>query len=126
MMNEKELLEKAAHAAGIEGVFRRFHQAYGDDWVEGIDYGGRFFWNPLAGDGDALRLAVKLGLSITAPHPFSSLNDSEMIVTVSWYDEKEKWVSEIFESSDELEPMRRTRLAITRAAVQQGVLKLYE
>ena len=51
-MTDKELLELAAKAAGIES-----NGVYG--WrVEGSDV----VWNPLTDDGDALRLAVKLGI----------------------------------------------------------------
>jgi hypothetical protein len=66
-MTDKELLEKAAKAAGID--FRRGtlpHQAgmlfvscgNGDGLVTGRE------WNPLTDDGDALRLAVKLRFSV--------------------------------------------------------------
>lgn len=59
-MTDRELLELAAKAAGIE---LRWDSAYGEnplyqkwkyidnDWTE---------WNPLEDDGDALRLAVKI------------------------------------------------------------------
>lgn len=53
-MTDRELLELAAKAAGIEvtgcvadGIPHRF---------------GGGYWNPLTDDGDALRLAVKLNL----------------------------------------------------------------
>jgi len=53
-MNDKELLELAAKAAGIE-------------WPQKISdfsrqYDGVRSWNPLTDDGDALRLAVNLGI----------------------------------------------------------------
>lgn len=46
-MNDKELLELAAKAAGINS-----------------DYWEHCGWSSLSDDGDALRLAVKLGLGI--------------------------------------------------------------
>ena len=49
----KELLELAAKAAGIECEFMA-----GKFWSQLKE------WNPLTDDGDALRLAVKLGLGI--------------------------------------------------------------
>lgn len=59
-MNDHELLEQAAKAAG-----------YAVEWVRnsGCFYRceeeiGRESWDPLDDDGDALRLAVKLNLSI--------------------------------------------------------------
>lgn len=59
--NDKELLELAAKAAGIE-------YAYGSE--EGcaiLDAGGNWthFWNPLTDDGDALRLAVKTKITLS-------------------------------------------------------------
>ena len=67
---DRELLELAAKAAGIELI----------SWTNMYDacdeIGGRFItrprgepWNPLEDDGDALRLAVKLGL-FTGPEFF--------------------------------------------------------
>jgi hypothetical protein len=53
-MNDKELLYLAAKAAGIEVVTPTM-----------LEYGK---WNPLEDDGDALRLAVKLGLGIVFTH----------------------------------------------------------
>jgi hypothetical protein len=56
-MTDRELLEAAARAAGI-------------DWADGHestglrDQNGRV-WNPLHKDGDALRLAVKLRLNLS-------------------------------------------------------------
>ena len=64
MTTDRELLELAAKAAGISGEFSRWHQAYGDCWVEGVDTGGPILWNPLTDDGDALRLAVNLKIVV--------------------------------------------------------------
>jgi hypothetical protein len=57
MMTDRELLELAAKAMG-EKVPPRFYP----DGSASLISGAR--WNPLADDGDALRLAVKLGLYI--------------------------------------------------------------
>lgn len=60
-MTDRELLELAAKAAGVP------LEAIGDGkatvWVGGVN---RAFtqWNPLTNDGDALRLAVSLQISI--------------------------------------------------------------
>lgn len=60
-MNDRELLELAAKAAGFSDA----------EWVADQACistarlpGFRCFWNPLADDGDALRLAVKLGITV--------------------------------------------------------------
>lgn len=58
-MTDRELLEAAAKADG--------HGVEFDD-VSGLTYWGDRFtgllWNPLHNDGDALRLAVKLGICL--------------------------------------------------------------
>ena len=66
-MVDRELLEQAAKAAGIDvkfaiGKFAK-HESLGLFFV---DYGtsNQRSWNPLTDDGDALRLAVKLVLDI--------------------------------------------------------------
>ena len=60
-MTDRELLELAAKAAGIEGIYR------GDTvHVSGIyQYPDNTYWNPLTDDGDALRLVVKLRLDLS-------------------------------------------------------------
>lgn len=63
-MSDRELLEFAAKAAGKTGEYRREHQAHGDLWVQGIDTGARFWWNPLEDDGDCLRMALDLNLQV--------------------------------------------------------------
>lgn len=57
---DRELLELAAKAAGVVVDYRRSADAYYYDNEET----GREVWNPLADDGDALRLAVTLGMMI--------------------------------------------------------------
>ncbi|CCH04057.1 FIG00432887: hypothetical protein [Achromobacter xylosoxidans NH44784-1996] len=67
-MNDREMLELAAKAAGLEGSY--LFQAGGKKGsgfpydLEGIMLTGGAMWNPLKTDGDALRLAVKLGIDI--------------------------------------------------------------
>ena len=58
-MTDRELLELAAKAAGIEGVISVDHKFI---WTKNATER----WNPLQDDGDALRLAVKLNLVV---HP---------------------------------------------------------
>lgn len=59
-MNDKELLELAAKAAGY--TLEDHHDINGEYWPWCIEEGE--YWCPLTDDGDALRLAVKLKLSI--------------------------------------------------------------
>jgi len=59
-MTDRELLELAAKEAGYTCVWG---QPGGVLWWR-IDPDTARIWNPLADDGDALRLAVKLGLKL--------------------------------------------------------------
>lgn len=69
-MSDRELLEFAAKAAGYEVVWCSWYGRFSGD-VSGFRFGDSIgqVWNPLQDDGDALRLAVKLGIDITFPHP---------------------------------------------------------
>lgn len=60
-MTDRELLEMAAKAAGYEP----------QGWEDGKLYlfGVQDGWNPLTDDGDALRLAVRLDITVMQPAP---------------------------------------------------------
>lgn len=68
-MEDKELLEKAAKAIGLDG------EAVDDVYLHRTDEtpvtafisGDGNWWNPLHDDGDALRLAVTLAIDIAPP-----------------------------------------------------------
>lgn len=65
-MTDQELLEFAAKAAGLNV---KAQSVNADDCWIGLIIGEKHtrekkFWNPLADDADALRLAVKLGINI--------------------------------------------------------------
>lgn len=64
-MTDRELLERAAKAAGIDGQYECWT---GQGFMEGIRRNGNpkefKIWNPLMYDDQALRLAVKSGISI--------------------------------------------------------------
>jgi hypothetical protein len=78
-MTDRELLELAAKAAGMSLTWGEKYKL-GDDIIDCTDIPyaksnqpdeADMYWNPLTDDGDALRLAVKLGMSIvvkTFPH----------------------------------------------------------
>jgi len=94
---DRELLELAAKAAGIVITIWSNCQAGGFQSQEAA-IGA--FWNPLTDDGDALRLAVKLGLTVT----IGVARDGEDRLSID-------------ESSD---PYAATRRAIVRAAAEIG------
>lgn len=60
--SDRELLELAAKAAGY-----KFTHAWSDKFAVGDTKDDLDLWNPLRDDGDALRLAVKLQISIFTP-----------------------------------------------------------
>ena len=67
-MTDRELLEQAAKAAGIAVVRARLHDPACQDFlIRGSvrnPYQDLGPWNPLADDGDALRLAVNLSITL--------------------------------------------------------------
>lgn len=71
-MNDKELLELAAKAAGVAGVFVEAHGPYIGQDAAGIGRPGARYgdhlWNPLDDDGAALRLAVDLQFDLLLGH----------------------------------------------------------
>lgn len=96
-MTDRELLELAAKAAG-------YHLCERKDGAVSVDMVHE--WNPLADDGDALRLAVKLGFLVDTHGSY---------VRVSFpYDEPLAYD----EKGDD--PYAATRRAITRAAAEIG------
>jgi len=68
MKTDRELLELAAKAAGIKKPVLQDMRGWGEaryGLSEAIyDEEREEYWNPLAEDGDALRLAVKLGMCL--------------------------------------------------------------
>ncbi|MFN4121314.1 hypothetical protein [Acidovorax sp.] len=106
-MTDRELLEAAAKAAGIAARWNENPPST----VQIDDFGDAGWWNPLDDDGDALRLAVKLGMQIwrntggtvSAMPPGDAINFWERL-------------------KDELtpDPYAATRRAIVRAAAEIG------
>ena len=99
-MNDRELLELAAKAAGVylewDGPPTQWQPMY---------YQGKTYhsWNPLTDDGDALRLAVKLGLWVYCGKNISV-----------------DWNGKLFEEPIGDDPYAATRRAIVRAAAEIG------
>lgn len=97
-MDDKELLELAAKAAGYLNwtpIAEGLH----------IETGSRrgssgFYWNPLTDDTNALRLAVKLGMNVFVAKDFVWCNE------------------EAFDKGND--PYAATRRAIVRAAAKIG------
>lgn len=110
-MNDRELIELAAKAAKIGGWWGdRFEYHNGavdlsDMWI--LDQEEFCAWNPLIDDGDALRLAVHLELSVYPPsraYPKACCQNNDASIDIT----------------EEGEPMTGTRRAIVRAAAEIG------
>ena len=96
-MEDQELLEAAAKAAGLSVYFDDAGQCCKR---QPRDPMGTWLWNPLEDDGDALRLAVKLRLEVDCEHDPICVGTSEMGVR----------------ERQEADPYAATRRAIVRAA----------
>ena len=96
-MTDRELLERAAKAAGYE-----YAKHGGYIVVDGIPGN----WNPLTDDGDALRLAVKLEINILPTMEEASARNPSYTT----------WINE----DGRTDPYAATRRAIVRAAAEIG------
>ena len=92
-MTDRELLELAAKAAGI--CLEDGHHWVGGFWTR---------WNPLTDDGDALRLAVKLGLVVDCSRPSAGEPWKQHAI----------WLDELMSNAE------LTRRAIVMAAAEIG------
>jgi hypothetical protein len=95
-MNDRELLELAAKAAGM--IPKEF--AVSKDYMDGV----LDVWRPLIDDGDALRLAVELSIYVGPKSADAWRNGKETV--------------NVFEDMDD--PYAATRRAIVRAAAALG------
>lgn len=98
-MTDRELLELAAKAAGQE------RSIAGDLWSNAL---GKL-WDPLTDDGDALRLAVKLGMS--------------MILKSHGFKGPTTWIRSFSSEKTEYhgsDPCAATRRCIVKAAAEIG------
>lgn len=102
-MTDRELLELAAKAAGIEHGADRLDCGLSITLPDGRHY-SLPRWNPLEDDGDALRLAVKMGMDVVTGRGRSDAYCRG--VRVSEY------------NGDD--PYAATRRAIVRAAAEIG------
>jgi hypothetical protein len=101
-MTDRELLELAAKAAGIE---LKWHHSHNDAYAR---RNGEYWavWNPLTNDGDALRLAVVLQMELkvyeVSAHAASAIGGCSVC------------------TSEKGDPYAATRRAIVRAAAEIG------
>lgn len=126
MNSESELLEMAARAAGIFDAWPKpdYDIEIDDAGVYCYGMGKSLSWNPLENDGDALRLAVKLGLRIEQDwfhpahgyHPDNGKARVFSVYSLEQIGSFNLWFKEEFSG----DPEAATRRAIVRAAAEIG------
>jgi len=109
-MNDKELLELAAKAAGI----RLEWDGNPDEWLPMYYEGNTYhYFDPLTDDGDAFRLATELSLNVFhtngTAYALPSDDDGDIEQSASYVDYVDKYAA--------------TRRAIVRAAAEIGRTK---
>ncbi len=109
-MTDRELLERAAKAAGIciDDWNGDYPVVYIEHWSGNPDEQPEreaSYWSPLTDDGDALRLAVQLGISVTQ-------EQKNGWVYADVVEQPRDWPDEEYGS----DPYAATRRAIVRAA----------
>ena len=131
MKTDRELLELAAKAAGIEILFQTLRDGSGayrainiTGLPDAFNINAAPLWNPLTDDGDALRLAVKLLLRIEHDAAYQQNQDRNTKVRVLaehqqlivGHGDQGQWQKEWHET----DPYSATRRAIVRAAAAIG------
>ena len=108
-MSDRELLELAAKAAGLQRCENYYTDAAGNH----VD------WNPLADDGDALRLMVRLRLHARQFPVLDDGYDAPLGMVEVWrVDDDDPMHVEFLRSGDDR--LAATRRAIVRAAAEIG------
>lgn len=111
---DRELVELAAKAVG----YKIYIWGHKDDLnCARTDVKGFPQWNPLDDDGDALRLAVKLGLDVDV-HRLDPALGGGCGVEVRGYVYRRLMITQPADNNEGL--LEATRLAIVRAAAEIG------
>lgn len=108
-MTDRELIELAAKAAGLEVCGIVDGEGYPTSAIIRDPIRGAYMWNPRNDDGDALRLANKLEFSI---------HRQNLSIGISQYSGARGYIGGWLERS--LDDDADTRRAITRAAAEIG------
>lgn len=120
-MTDRALLEKAAKAAGLD--FN--HQWYSADsgilvWDAATGEFESKDWNPLTDDGDALRLAVKLGIQIRQYPIYDTPRFAAYACEAKWDSDAQRAAGSDALVNYDGDPYAATRRAIVRAAAAIG------
>ncbi len=120
-MTDRELLELAAKAAGMEGWTWCKEDLCMRSPPYRTNYGNAHsYWSPLTDDGAALRLAVKLRLTIQLDDPDASMAGiAARQMGAPTLDGEGPWFWKEW-NRDSSDPYAVTRRAIVRAAAEIG------
>lgn len=123
-MTDRELLEKAARAAGIKVVRSRLDDPMNLDFLIEKSQRNRDQasgpWNPLTDDGDALRLAVKLGIQIRQYPIYETPRFAAYACESKWDSEAQMKIGPEALVQYDGDHYAATRRAIVRAAAQMA------
>ena len=111
-MNDKELLENAAKAAGYDVIYASEYY-----FMRDVQCGALTIWNPLDDSGQALCLAIDLGLLVDCD---DSVQEVEAVLAMTGDDSDYVRCAESYGKDKHA----ATRRAIVRAAAQIGWNKL--
>lgn len=112
MSIDRELLDRAAKAARIELAWSTVAEVSPrrtDTWSS---------WNPLTNDGDALRLAVDLGIQIRQYPIYDTPRFAAYACEAKWSSDAERQVGAEALVNYEGDPYAATRRAIVRAVAE--------
>ena len=118
MSSDRELLELAARAAGMPMVGKWCADGY--ELPSHDPVFDPVIWNPLTSDGDALRLAVKLGLQIRQYPIYDTPRFAAYVCEKKWSSDAERDIGEDAIEHYNGDPCAATRRAIVRAAAEIG------
>lgn len=110
-MTDRELLELAAKAAGLDRLLGAGFDSPVPYWLGDPKQPEPRYWNPLIDDGDALRLAVKLDFRIDVDK-----DRAWAAVTMP----RHLGIDSILETNENGDPYAAARRAIVRAAAEIG------
>ena len=112
-MNDQQLLEMAAKAAGIKGTLIEQEGMFSirvEPKILGQKY---YFWNPLYNDSQAFRLSMKLSMHVASTG--TNVLARSKSVHVEYYDAE----TDLF-GNEQSNLMKAARRAIVRAAAEVG------
>ncbi len=121
-MRDRKLLEAAAKAAGLRWS-KDPEIAHDGLWITAPAHKIKTYWNPLSDDGDALLLAVTLGIAVV-PYPIYA-SDKHSVVAKQYRSKdilRKKNPTEVVEVYG-TNPAAATRRAIVGCAAAIGIEK---